>query len=168
MMLLWQQVVRDAEKECAVSLETALENYLISLLYRYIDKPEMVRKVFAVAFLQALQQQTHQRQLSLQQVGDQCLILTGLFPHHTNRRTVKMRYFVDLGQAAYAAISNDTNDSLYNTLAMRFVLLMDVLQSIRQYHDLLPLEAYEQWHELGSQRAFKILQSYTKGGNCHR
>lgn len=163
MILLWQEVVRDAEKECAVILESALENYLISLLYRYIDKPDVVRNVFATAFLQAMQQQTHQRHHSLQQVGDQCLILTGLFPRIANRRCVKIRYFVDLGQAAYAAISNSTNDDLYNALALRFVLLMDVLQSIRQFHDLLPLEAYEQWHELGSQRAFRILQSYTKG-----
>jgi hypothetical protein len=162
-ILLWQDVVRNAEKECAVSLENALEEYLISLLFKYINKPDAIGKVFATAFLQAMQQQPYQRHHALQQVGDECLLLTGLFPRVANKRCVKIRYFVDLGQAAYTAISNRAKNDLYNRLAVRFVLLMDVLQSIRQYNDLLPFEAYEQWYELGSQRAFKILQSYNGG-----
>lgn len=162
-IVLWQEVVREAEKKCAVTLEGALEEYLISLLFKYIDKPDVVGKVFATAFLHAMQQQPNQRQHALQQVGDECLILTGLFPRIANKRCVKIRYFVDLGQAAYAAISNRAKNDLYNSLAVRFVLLMDVLQTVRQHNDLLPFEAYEQWHEVGSQRAFKILQSYNGG-----
>lgn len=162
-LVLWEEVISDAEKECSVKLERALEAYLASLLHRYTDKPALVKAILATSFLEAMQQQSHQRQHSLQQVGDQCLLLTGLFPKIADKRHVKIRYFVDLGRAAYTAISTASANDLYHSLAIKFVLLMDILQSIRHYNDLLPLEAYEQWQELGSQRAFKILQSYTSG-----
>lgn len=163
MMNIWVDVVREAEKDCSLQLELDLETYLSSLLHRYVNRPDVVRKVFATAFLQALQLESHQRSYSLQQIGDECLLLTGLFPRLAAKRCVKIRYFVNLGQAAYAAVSSSTSSSLYNLLSVQFVPLMDVLQAIRSDHHLLPLEAYEQWQELGSQRAFTILQSYTAG-----
>ena len=159
---LWQDVIKDAKDHCAITLGTELESYLVWLLYRYTTKPDMVRKVVATAFLEAVQLQQRQRIASLQLVGDHCLIYTGLFPHAQLRRAVKINYFVALGRAAYMGISSKKND-LYDELSMQFVPLMDVLQSIRPEPDLLPLEAYDQWKELGSQRALKILRSYTKG-----
>lgn len=79
------------------------------------------------------------------------------------KKLVKISYFVDLGRSAYTSISYDTNN-LFKLLAFQFVGLMDVLQSIRPHPDLLPLEAYEQWQEVGSQRALKILREYTNNG----
>ena len=163
-LVLWEEVVKEAEKDCAVKLEHELEAYLTSLLFHYTDKPAALSGVLATSFLKALQSTPHQRDYSLQQVGDQCLLLTGLFPRAANRRCVRIRYFVDLGQTAYSAISKANGlNGLYRDLSVQFVLLMDILQSIRQFPDLLPLEAYEQWHELGSQRAYRLLQSYTAG-----
>jgi hypothetical protein len=159
---LWHNVIKEAEEQCDIILNEELEAYLISLLMRYIDKPEVAQQIFATAFLEGLQKPQQQRHLSLQNVGDQCLLYAGLFPRHAAKHHVKLTYFVDLGRAAYANISNVTND-LYSALAFQFVVLTDILQSIRQPPDLLPLEAYEQWSELGSQRALTILQSYTHG-----
>lgn len=161
-VILWHEVIKNAEDRCSITLNEELEAYLISLLIRYTDKPEVAQQIFAKAFLSALQQGVKQRALSLQTVGDQCLLYAGLFPRHAEKRTVKITYFVDLGRAAYSNISNTTND-LYWSLALQFVVLTDVLQSIRQPSDLLPLEAYEQWSQLGSKRAFNILQTYTRG-----
>ncbi len=160
---LWQEVIQHAESRCAVRLNQQVESYLISMLIRHMDKPELCKQVFAIAFLEALQLQSHQRHLSLQEIGDQCLIYAGLFPLAAEMRHVKISYFVNLGQSAYGNISRTGND-LFASLALDFVVLMDVLQSTRPFHDLLPLQAYEQWHELGSQRAFKILQEYTRKG----
>jgi hypothetical protein len=159
--LLWQEVIKEAEQACAVKLKQDLEGYLVSLLVRYTNQPDIVKQVLATAFLEALQLEKYQRTASLQCVGDQCLLFAGLFPHSAQRRRVKISYFVELGQAAYSHLSGSDND-LYNSLAAQFVLLMDILQSIRQTSDLLPLEAYELWSEVKSQRALRILQSYTK------
>ena len=159
-LLLWQDVVKHAESRCDINLEDELEAYLVSLLMRYTNKPEVAKKVFATAFLDALQLRERERHTSLQHVGDQCLLYAGLFPQSAQKRRVKISYFVDLGRSAYANVSRTAND-LYGLLALQFVALMDVLQSIPQYPELLPLEAYEQWDQVGSQRALKILQSYT-------
>lgn len=158
-LVLWQDVIKHAEDRCSVCLKKDLESYLVCLLVRYTNKPQVVNQVVASAFLEALKLNEKQRNLSLQHVGDQCLLFAGLFPRLADKRNVKINYFVDLGRSAYASVSSGT-DGLFKSLAIEFVLLMDVLQSIRQSSDLLPLDAYEQWNELGSQRALKILQEY--------
>jgi hypothetical protein len=159
-LMLWHEVITNAEKQCSLTLNQDLEAYLISLLMRYSNKPEIAQRIFAQAFLEAMQQNMNLRNTALQHVGDECLLYAGLFPQQAKRHNVKISYFVDLGRAAYAAISNTAND-LYWSLAYSFVMLMDVLQSIRQTPDLLPIEAYEQWDEVGSQHAYKVLQLYT-------
>ena len=157
---LWQGVVKNAEDRCSVALKTELEAYLVSLLIRYTNKPEVAKQVFATAFLKAMQLRDRERDTSLQHVGDQCLLFAGLFPHSAAKRHVKIAYFVDIGRSAYGAISRKAND-LFGSLAIQFVVLMDVLQSIPEHSELLPLEAYDQWNELGSQRALQALNEYS-------
>lgn len=159
---LWQETVRNAEVRCSVSLTAELESYLTTLLIRYSDRPEVAQQVFAKAFLEAMQQREQHRIACLQNVGDQCLLYAGLFPRQAEKKHVKITYFVDLGRSAYATISNTAND-IFWSLALQFVTLMDVLQSIRETPGLLPLEAYDQWNELGSKRALSCLMEYTRG-----
>ncbi len=159
-LILWQDLVRDAEDTCEVELNQELEAYLVSLLSRYLNKPEMAKSVFATALLDALQEESARRQTHLRDVGDRCLLFAGLFPRVAQKRHVKISYFVDVGRSAYYAIS--ATGDLFGSLAVKFVILMDVLQSIRQPPDMLPLEAYEQWQELGSRRAYQILKSLTE------
>lgn len=157
--LLWTDAIREAEDRCAVRLGDTLEIYLVSLLARYTDKPEIAKRLFASALLQAMEKAEHERDILLQRVGDECLLFSGLFPKAAKSKNVNISYFVDMGRSAYARISTTTDD-LFDNLAFQFVQLMDVLQSIKPHADLLPLEAYEQWESVRSQRAFKILQSY--------
>lgn len=157
---LWQDVVKTAEDHCSITLKEDLEAYLVSLLVRFTNKPEIAKQILASSFLEALNLRENQRIASLKQVGDQCLIFAGFFPRLAEKRNVKLNYFVDLGQSAYGTISRNAND-LYWSLAIQFVGLMDILQSIRHAPDLLPLEAYEQWEQVGSQRALRMLQQYT-------
>src|SRR5579872_334380 len=153
---LWQDVVHEAESACSVSLQEEIESYLVFLLVRYTNKPEVAKKVIATQFLQGMGHHTHsnKRHLVLQDVGDQCLLFSGLFPKIAEKRLIKVSYFINIGQSAYSTLSKTSND-LYGLLAAQFVLLMDILQSIRYYAlpDLLPIEAYDLWNESGSQRA---------------
>lgn len=164
-LIMWQDVIRHAEERCSIALQEELEAYLVSLLIRYTNKPEVAKQIIATAFLDALNshtlQQIAERNISLQHVGDQCLLFAGLFPHAAEKKQVKISYFVEIGRAAYAEVSTTAHD-LYWSLAYQFVLLTDVLQSIRPDPDLLPLEAYEQWNDIGSQRALKLLREYTE------
>lgn len=156
---LWQCVVKEAERDCSVTLNQSLEAYLTSLLIRYTNQADISKRILATSFLEAVQDKTPHRNQTLQTVGDDCLIYTGLFPHATRRRLVQIDYFVDLGRSAYLAISGQAAE-LYTALAGEFVMLMDVLQSIRP--ELLePYEAYLQWRLCGSQYAKRLLKRYT-------
>jgi hypothetical protein len=159
---LWHEVIKSAEHRCSITLNDELEAYLISLLIRYSNKPEVAQQIFANNYLEAMQQQNKLRDVSLQNVGDQCLLYAGLFPQQAEKRHVKITYFIDLGRAAYATISKTGND-LYWVLSLQFVAMMDVLQSIPEEPVLQPIEAYDQWEKYGSKRALQILRSYTKG-----
>ncbi len=161
---LWHDVIHEAEAACTIVLKEEVESYLVFLLARYLDKPHFVKQIMANEFLQGLQLSKHKHQQAMQEVGDKCLLFSGLFPQVAEKRLVKISYFVNIGQSAYSAISSKNSD-LYGMLAGQFVSLMDVLQSIRHYTknmvDLLPMQAYELWNEVGSQRALKVLKQYT-------
>ncbi len=159
---LWQEVIAHAEERCAIQLHQELEMYLVSLLMRHTNHPELAKQIFAKAFLKAVQLHSQERMHALQCVGDECLIYAGLFPKTAAKRLVTISYFVNLGKSAYSAISYKTND-LFDSLSIQFVSLMDVLQSISHSNDLLPLEAYEQWDQVGSLRALNLLKNYTHG-----
>ncbi len=162
---LWHDIIHDAEKSCAIALQEELESYLVFLLMRYINRPELIKQVFALEFLKGAQGTSAKQHLVLQDVGDKCLLFAGLYPKAAEKRLVRVSYFVNIGQAAYGAISRK-HDDLYELLGKQFVPLMDVLQSIRhyskEYPDLLPLEAYELWNDTGSQRALNVLKQYTE------
>jgi hypothetical protein len=162
---LWQEIIHEAENVCGTHLQEEIEAYLVFMLVRYMDKPEMVKQIMATSFLEGLKLSAHQRELMLQGVGDGCLLLSGLFPGAAEKRLVKISYFINLGRSAYSNISRANND-VYSRLTRQFVPIMDVLQSTRRYTkdypDLLPLQAYDLWNESGSQRALAVLKQYTK------
>ena len=163
-LALWYETIHEAQKASAIFLEEEVESYLVFLMMRYTARPDVIQQIIASTFLKGLEMRFKQRETHLQEVGDVCLLLSGLFPAVAQKRLVNISYFVNIGQSAYGSISQSTND-LYSLLAHQFVSLMDVLQSMRCYSekhpDLLPLEAYELWSETGSKRAFSLIKEYT-------
>lgn len=159
---LLEELIQDAEKKCDTFLPREIESYMTSLLDRYLNQPDLADRLFATAYLQTKQYQHRERTLSLQIVGDECLLYAGLFPLQAEKKHVKIDYFIKLGRTAYHNISSCATD-LYGSLAAQFVLLTDILQIARNESDLLPLDAYERWQTTGSHRAYKMLLLYTKG-----
>ena len=161
---LWHEIIHEAEAACTVTLKEEVEAYLVFLLARYVNRPDFVKDIVAHEFMEGMQASHHKRALAMQEVGDKCLLFSGLFPHLAERRLVKISYFVNMGQASYEAISKKKTD-LYGSLARQFVTLMDVLQSIRRYSkeitDLLPIESFELWSETGSKRSLEIFSHFT-------
>lgn len=160
-VVLWHSVVQDAETKCGLQLREELESYLVFLLMRYLSRPDLAKRIMAAEYLTSMAQTAKKRELALQAVGDECLLFSGLFPRLATKRLVKISYFVKLGRTAYLTLSQVKND-LYGSLAKQFVPIMDILQSIRSYSELLPIEAYDLWNETNSQRALAMLKEYTK------
>lgn len=164
--ILWEEIIHEAQASCETNLEKDIEGYLVMMLMRFMDKPEILQQIMATELLQTLLKPSLGRASTLQDVGDSCLIFSGLFPGIAEKRLVKISYFVNLGRGAYVSISQASND-IYSHLAKEFVSIMDVLQSIRNYAkdfpDLMPIQAYELWNDTGSKRALKALKKFTTG-----
>jgi len=158
----WHALVSEAQVASHCNLEEGLESYLVFLLMRFAGQPELARKVMALEFLQAQQEQSRKPDM-LRDVGDQCLLFSGLFPQVAASRQVKVSYFVALGRTAYdqlASIVDRQSDQLYARLAHAFVGIMDVLHAMRGLSGqpvLDPLAATELWAETGSQSAYRSI-----------
>jgi len=156
----WQNLVRDAARFNGVNLDEELESYLVFLLMRYMQEPSLASKVVALEYLNGVQAQGCEREEMMRDVGDQCLLFSGLFPKLAERRLVKISYYVNIGRSAYLNLSELTQAALanmYNNLSQSFVILMDTLQAIRNMNSterlLEPLVAYELWQDTNSNQA---------------
>jgi len=137
---------------------------------RFSSSPQMANKIMALEFLQTQNNFGTHKSLSLRDVGDQCLLYSGLFPGRARRRRVRVSYYVNIGKSAYlslAEFSRKSDNNLFSTLAKEFVPLMDVLQSMREVNNksifLDPIQAEELWADTGSAHALETLKTFSKG-----
>ena len=164
----WQTLVKEAEDNSRLMLGEDLESYLVFLLVRFTIKPEIAKSVLSLEFLQSTQALGQQQQEKLQEVGDKCLLISGLFPGRALRRRVRISYFVQLGRSAYATLADickEKQGELYKSVGEGFVPLMDVLHAVRETKDelasLTPLQAEELWQDTASPHALSVLRRYT-------
>lgn len=160
----WQHLLKKAEQQCGCSLDDELESYLVFTLIRFTENPELASRALAPDFLRSAHLARPLREQQLRDVGDQCLLLAGLFPQRAERRLVRISYYVDMGRTAYDHLSQLLNQAiadLYRQLAQHFVLLRDVLHNIRREPQLQPLQALELWQDTGSRHARELFNQAT-------
>ncbi|NOX42968.1 MAG: hypothetical protein GXP19_04435 [Gammaproteobacteria bacterium] len=165
---LWHKLVCDAETTMNIQLEEGLQSYLVFLLMRFTNKPATLSNILALDYLRNQTTNGAVRQEQLRDVGDQCLLFSGLFPGIAARRQVQISYYIDLGKGAYMDLSASLRHSLadiYSQLSASFVPLMDVLQAIRSLDKSItlldPFQAFELWSDKKSQHAYKTLTATT-------
>jgi len=156
----WHTLVHDAEQDYGCQLDEAMESYLVFTLMRFAKNQQLNAQALAIDYLTSHQLSNNLRSEQLRNIGDQCLLVSGLYPQSAEKRQVGVSYYVDLGRSAYHHISTVTQlgiAELYQQLSESFILLMDLLQTIRQYSSpaLQPIAALELWNQTGSQGAFR-------------
>lgn len=160
----WQALVSEAALAADCKLDQDMESYLVFLLMRFTSRPEMVERVMALDYLESLNSMGSQRCEQLRDVGDQCLLYSGLFPAHATRKHVSVDYYVGMGRTAYHQLSEVMQHSiavLYQQIARGFVHLMDVLHAMRAMdHEqrLEPVLAYDLWDKTGSRFAERVVR----------
>ncbi len=161
----WHSLVKDAMASSGIAIDEELECYLVLLLIRFTAEPDLLTKALALDYLQSQNELGALKRDILRDVGDKCLLFSGLFPGQAQRKRTRISYYVNLGQSAYGALADlATTDfnRLYGELREKFVPLMDVLLATRSiYGDLsllTPVEAQELWSDTGSQQAYRVLQ----------
>jgi hypothetical protein len=162
----WYALVSEARLLSTITLSEDLESYLVFLLMRFSKDPDIARSIFAQDYLNNIHKVNKENQQALRDIGDKCLLFSGLFPNNAKRRRVRISYYVKLGQSAYSSLSNVPHNQLaelFSKLGNCFVNLMDVLHAIRALDKnqkvLDLLDAYELWSDTKSEQAYKILQS---------
>ncbi|ALP52090.1 hypothetical protein Tel_02440 [Candidatus Tenderia electrophaga] len=165
---LWQALVSDAEAAANRQLDETLESYLVLTLMRFTQRPELVSSVMALEFLDSAQKAGQQQHAQLRDVGDKCLLVSGLFPQNAKRRLVSIGYFVNMGRSAYQQL-HDKIHGFYGQLAADFIPMMDVLHAMRELNDQSQhidlLDAFELWEETGSQHALERVKDGSSGGH---
>ena len=160
----WQALVSEAALAADCKLDQDMESYLVFLLMRFTTRPEMAERVMALDYLESLNTSGSQRFEQLRDVGDQCLLYSGLFPAHAARKHVSVDYYVGMGRTAYHQLSEVLQHSiaaLYQQIAFGFVHLMDVLHAMRAMdaeHRLEPVLAYDLWEKTGSRFAERVVR----------
>lgn len=132
---LWHDLIREAERNGAAPLDGDSESYLVFLLMRHLRDAGLGGRVFALDYLQALDQRGTPRQQHLRDVGDRCLLIAGLYPQQAQRRLVGLNYFLGLGSQAYAELAGAARAAwaeLYARLAASFARLVRVLVEVRR------------------------------------
>jgi len=167
----WFALVNESEQSTGRHLEEDTESYLVFMLMRHTGHEQLTAQLVGQDFLEGLNQPGHRRQQSLRDVGDHCLLFSGLFPLQAERRRVSLKYFVDLGRTAYQEIAEGCQyarsglDEIFLHLSRDFVSLMDVLQGMRVIGDdrlcLDALTAYDLWQDTGSLAASKAFNAAT-------
>jgi hypothetical protein len=156
----WHSLVTDAERDYGCTLDETMQSYLVFTLMRFARDQRLNAHALAIDYLSAHHLPPHLRNEQLRDIGDQCLLVSGLYPQTAAKRRLGVSYYVDLGRSAYHHIGTATQQGiaeLYQQLSESFVLLMDLLLTIRQYSmpAMQPLTALDLWHHCGSQSALK-------------
>jgi len=144
-LALWHRALQEAQSEAHIRLQAKIESYVVSLLMHYMTFYQLAQQVMAIRFLQHTHLPLKVRNSVLQDIGDQCLLITGLFPGMAEKRRVTLNYYIEMGQIAYDILSQQKHD-IFSDLSHQFITVSDVLRSVRPITlEQLPLEIRKLW-----------------------
>lgn len=127
----WHKLVNEAQAATSLILNENTESYLVFLLMRFCNGPELIESVLALDVLESRPKPAKLRIEVLKNVGDKSLLFCGLFPGIASKRRVNLSYFADLGQSAYLNAGLLQEDKLYLDLSNQFLRLKNILQAMR-------------------------------------
>lgn len=132
------KLVKAGEERSYVTLPFQLHMFLVDCLVEHLYDPEIVHEVLALNFLQCESKLGEQGNVKLKRVGDEALILAGLFPERALRLNVSSRYFRIMGQSSYSSLAakfhvtgRPERGEFYDKVARHFELLEKVLDAAR-------------------------------------
>ena len=132
----WYALVDQAKDDCGYVFNNGLDHYLVLTLKAFLKDTDIANNILALTYLENTQRQSHLCAQNVRYVGDQCLLISGLFPERAKKRNVTLGYYVDLGKNSYLSLAGASHHlkldtELFYQLGTHFVGLMDVLHRIR-------------------------------------
>ena len=132
----WHALILDAQSSVGFYLPASIEQYIVMTLNAYTKNTSIASVVIAIDYLQALKDSSSLSLQKLRDVGDQCLILSGLFPERAARKNLSQEYFTNIGKEAYYSLSfadsqTIDNQNVFYQLFENFSELIKLLNNTR-------------------------------------
>ncbi len=134
----WKELVTEGQEKSGFRLTEPVENYVVITLDANTANSQLSSSVIAIDFLNNIHIHSVKNSQTLRFIGDQCLILAGLFPDRAKRKNVSENYFRHLGENAYYVLSfasspTKLDRTLFYQLFENFAELIKVLQAMREF-----------------------------------
>ena len=125
------EIVMEAQGKSQVFLASDMEAFLVHVIARTIDKPNMWERPVAVKILGAQTLSGSHRATALQSIGEECLFIDGW--QLKQARWPTQTYFIDMGEIAFgmASISTRPANKLLELASNNFKLMSTVLKTAR-------------------------------------
>ena len=88
----WFDLMRMAQAQSASYLREDVESYLVLLLMRFTERPELASVVLAEDYLHATQSSGRVQHEKMRDVADGCLLHAGFYPERSERKNVSPEY----------------------------------------------------------------------------
>jgi hypothetical protein len=140
--------------------------YVVQLLAGFLQRQAAndAEQPLALRLAEALGSGAVRQRLSLKQIGDVALFISGFFSDSLRRKLVDVDYYVHIGGVAYNTLSRqegETFSPVFAELAEKFVLFVDVLAEVSERSSCSSnadvLRLYERWLRTGSRRSSQLL-----------
>jgi len=143
----FSEVVEDGFEKRRLKTYPQVKDYLVSVLTHYLDARNLYEPEFdesgvkqpqtlAEMLLEAHQSEPFRKISLLKKLGDKSLYISGFFGDSLQRKLVDIDYYVQMGGAAYAALSTSTKEDIhakvYSEISKRFLDIVEVLTFISQ------------------------------------
>jgi hypothetical protein len=141
-MAHWYSLIAEAEYRTNYQPNDGIKSYLILTLDKFIQDNDLSTSIIGADFLIYIKELESGQREQLRDLGDQCLILAGLFPGHAEKRNVSVNYFIGIGQQAYLTVADKTkvkyDPVLFYDLGHQFKALTQLLHAMRLPGDFRP------------------------------
>jgi len=132
----WYDIVQQSQEKVGYDFDDELQSYLVLTLDHFTTNHSLSSNIIALDFLENANLTNSQDADKLRDVGEQCLILSGLFPNRVLSKNVSLHYLVGMGRNAYNIIAvvnpiQKYDPDLFFSLCDNFVGLMDILYHMR-------------------------------------
>jgi len=162
----WYALLNKAQADSEFYLQPDVENYLVYVLACMSSEFDFMpcRAVYGQEFLPSTKKERRLHDLRL--IGEQSLVVSGLFPDHAKRTGVPILCLLDKGKAAYHELANAMPGNLvYAYMCAHFINIVDVLHKLAENcgdrHSIDLIQACELWQETGSRHSWNVIRNHT-------
>lgn len=125
------EVVMIAEARSKINLEHEIEAWVVHLIARYMETPDISQEPIAIKMLKSVNESGERRKQQLQQIAEECLLIDGF--ELNSRRWPSANYYRDMGKLAleHRAWVARPPELFYQRIANQFGQISELLHSVK-------------------------------------